>query len=205
MAATSAPYGLRPINLLGGQPNSNTYRMYPIAYNYNTSMLIGDVVKFVTAGAVERFDTDLASTAAAIDALPTAVGVFMGCVYPDPTTSVPVYRDRWPGQLAADPGANKIWAYVCDDPDMLFQVQASGAVARAKQGANVSIKQIATQDATTGHSRCGIKHDSNVATATLPLRIVDFVYGPDSVPGDAYTDVIVRFNTHFHRAVDGLA
>ena len=31
-------------------------------------------------------------------------------------------------------------------------------------------------------------------TATLPMRIVDFVDGPDSSVGDSFTDVIVKFN-----------
>jgi len=41
---------------------------------------------------------------------------------------------------------------------------------------------------------------SGVATTnTYPFRLVDFVDGPDSSVGDAYTDMIVKWNFGIHQ------
>ena len=48
---------------------------------------------------------------------------------------------------------------------------------------------------TIGTSKNAVDISTAVATtATLPLRIIDFVDGPDSSVGDSYTDVIVKYN-----------
>ena len=39
----SAPYGLKPVNLLGGQVFAGSTRMYQIPYAYGTSIFFGDL------------------------------------------------------------------------------------------------------------------------------------------------------------------
>ena len=44
----NAPYGLKPINLIGGQVFAGQTRELPIASGYGTAIYYGDVVKFNT-------------------------------------------------------------------------------------------------------------------------------------------------------------
>ena len=51
--AVSAPYGLKPINLIGGQVFAGATRKLPIQYGYATDIFYGDFVQ-LTRGFVER-------------------------------------------------------------------------------------------------------------------------------------------------------
>ena len=72
----SAPYGLKPINLIGGQVFAGATRQLVIANTsgtgYGTSIFYGDVVKLVSGGTIQK---DTGETTA------TPVGVFLGCQY----------------------------------------------------------------------------------------------------------------------------
>jgi hypothetical protein len=101
--------------------------------------------------------------------------------------------------------AADISAYVLDDPDALFMVQANGPLTQTALGCNASLIQTVVGNPATGNSGVGLSAASVADTATLPLRIVDFVNAPGSAVGDAFTDVIVRINTHFNRTALGVA
>lgn len=180
MAASAAPYGLRPINLIGGRPFSGSTRQIKIASGYAVNIFHGDIVKLVAAGVVEK---DVGTTTA------TPVGVFMGCVYTDPGTSQKTFRQYWPASTVA----SDAYAYVVDDPDVLFQIQGDAAVAQTTLGSNFAIVQTAGSTS-TGNSKVALDASTTASTATLPLRLVDFVDGPESSVGDAFTDCIVKWN-----------
>lgn len=180
MAASAAPYGLRPVNLIGGRPFAGSTRQIKIASGYNVNIFHGDIVKLVAAGVVEK---DTGTTAC------TPVGVFMGCVFTDPTSEQKTFKQYWPaGTVASD-----AYAYVVDDPDVLFQIQGDAAVAQTTLGSNFAIVQTAGSTS-TGNSKVALDASTTASTATLPLRLVDFVDGPDSAVGDAFTDCIVKWN-----------
>ena len=40
-----APYGLKPVNLIGGQVFAGSTREFPIQYGYATNIFYGDFVK----------------------------------------------------------------------------------------------------------------------------------------------------------------
>jgi len=44
-----APYGLKPINLIGGQVFAGSTRELPIQYGYATDIFYGDFVRLTTA------------------------------------------------------------------------------------------------------------------------------------------------------------
>lgn len=199
MATTLAPYGLRPINLLGGQSYAGSTRLYAISPSYATSIQFGDPVLIINSGSTAaalrgylgRFNTNTAAG----QILSTGggfgfVGVFVGCTFTDP-----VYGKVFRQNYGASNPATDIQAYVVDDPDALFQIQADDTLALTALGCNAALIQ--TVAGSSGvNINSGVALDaSSIGTAnTLPLRIVDFV-----TVGDAYTDVIVRINTHFHR------
>ena len=47
---------------------------------------------------------------------------------------------------------------------------------------------------TIGNSKNAVDGNTAATTNTLPLKIIDFVDGPDSEVGDEFTDVLVMFN-----------
>lgn len=181
MSSVATPYGAEPVGTLSASGSfSGKVRHIPIASGYATAIFYGDFVRLVAAGVVEK---DTGTTTA------TPVGVFMGCFYTDPTTKQPTYSQYWPASTVASDAV----AYVLDDPNVLMKMQASGSIAQTALGANVEIVQTAGSTA-VGRSKNAVNAASVGTANTLPLRIVDFVDGPDSQVGDAFTDVIVKFN-----------
>lgn len=193
MAASATPYGLRPINLLGGQPMSHGIRLYAITAAYGTSIFYGDLVKIVAGGTVEK-DTGTATA--------NPVGVFLGCEYELSDMGL-LHKQFWLADTVVKTGTTA-WAYVCDDPDALFEVQADDTLGQDAIGANAAIVQGSGSTA-TGNSGVSLDASSVNVTATLPLRIVDYVDKQGfSELDDAFTDMIVRINTHFNRNATGI-
>src|SRR6478609_3592956 len=196
MAAIASPYGLRPVNMQGGQPMTHGMRLMPIHIQpatpiatYATSIYNGDLVK-LTAGLLTK-ETGTAT------ALP--IGVFLGVEYEDASLGL-FHRQFWPASYVIKPSTTA-WGYVVDDPDCLFEIQAAGPITAAGLGLNIALVQPGAPNdgpAVTGRSKVSAG-TTPAATATLPLRIVDFVKRPGSAVGDAYTDIIVRVNTHANR------
>lgn len=172
-----APYGFKPVNLIGGQVFSGSTREYPIAYNYGVSIFYGDFVQLSSG-----FVTILANTIAGN----AAVGVFLGCSYTDPVTKQTRYSQYYPANtLAGD-----ISAIICDDPDTVFKaavVTAAGntVIASATQllvGQNMA-GNTTTGSAATGNSAGGVV----AATASAGnFRVLGLVPDTQITTGCAY-------------------
>jgi hypothetical protein len=195
----SAPYGLKPINLIGGQPYAGSTRMFKIASGYAANIFYGDVVKLVTAGVIQK---ETGTTTVSANGV---VGVFVGCQYTDPSSKQPRWSQYWPtGTVASD-----AVAYVVDDPDALFKVAAvsSGTTVayygQALVGSNVSLVQN-SGSTNTGDSAVAIDGTSTAATASLPIRIVQGVPDTANSSGD-FCEFIVKFNMPYINsgALDG--
>tara|TARA_R100001129_G_scaffold24941_1_gene16282 strand:+ start:5183 stop:5749 length:567 start_codon:yes stop_codon:yes gene_type:complete len=174
--------GAEPVGTLSASGSfTGKVRHIKIANAYGTAIFYGDFVKLVSSGTVEKasFTT---SVAAGI------VGVFVGCSYTDPSTNQMTFNQQFPASTAAD----DIMAYVVDDPKLLFQMQADEAVAQTGLGNNISAVMTAGSTA-IGRSKNALDGGSIATTNTLPLRVVDFVDGPNSTVGDAFTDCIVTY------------
>ena len=192
MATTATPYGLRPVNMIGGQPFTGSTRAIKIASGYDTNIFNGSIVSIVAGGTVEIVTTngDDSTTFPA-----GTVGVFVGCQYTDATLGT-VHSQYWP----ADQVATDAVAFVVDDPNCLFMAQASGAVTQADLGQNThlgAVQSTSTGSTATGNSTSALDHVTGT-TATWAFRIVDFVESTTSTVGDAYTDLIVKFNPSQH-------
>jgi hypothetical protein len=193
MATTAAPYGLRAVNLVGGQPYAGSTRQLKIASGYASNLYNGQVVMVGTDGYIQLMPS-IGSAADPFDA--GTVGVFVGCSYTDPNTKQKLFAQYWPtGTVASD-----AVAYVVDDPDVLLQVQADGTMAQATLGSNAhlaAVQSSSTGSTTTGNSNTALDATVNT-TSGFAFRVVDFVESPDSTVGDAYTDVLVKFNPDAH-------
>ena len=195
MALTSTPYGLRPINAIGGRPFAGSTRQLPITTGYNTAIANGDIVQVAANGTITKV-TEVGTNAAAFPA--GTVGIFLGCSYTD-SVRVFTQNNQWPAaQVAAD-----AQAYICDDPNALFQIQADAAVAQTLMHSNFAINQTAP-DTANGNSRISLDVATANTTATIAFKLVDFVNAPGSAVGDAFTDVIVKFNPSSHAYTAGL-
>ena len=192
MASTAAPYGLKPVNLIGGQPYAGSTRQIKIASGYGTNIFNGSIVSIVTAGTLEIVTT-VGSNSSVFPA--GTVGVFVGCSYTDPNSKQKVFAQYWPASTVASDAVG----YVVDDPDVVFQIQADASIAQAGLGANAplaAVQSTSTGSTVTGNSTTAL--DATVATTTQAFRIVDFVDSPNSQVGDAFTDVLVKFNIAQH-------
>jgi hypothetical protein len=200
MASTLAPYGLRPINLLGGQGYAGSTRLYAIPASYAVNIQYGDPVIITNTGSTRGYLARFNATTTATTVTSTGggfgfVGVFVGCTFTDPTYGKVFRQNYTSGNTASD-----IQGYVVDDPDALFQIQADNTLAQTALGCNAALIQtVAGNSGANINSGVALQASSIATTATLPVRIVDFVNSTTSQIGDAYTDVIVRINTHFHR------
>lgn len=121
----SGPYGLKPINEVGGLPYAGSTRMIPIQQGYTTNMYNGDVVQVGTAGNLIISSMSVPSTSQTTQtAVPATVGVFIGCEYSGPTGNVILGKNRYNGWLGATNGSAQISdavAYVVDDPNTVFK------------------------------------------------------------------------------------
>jgi hypothetical protein len=200
MASTLAPYGLRPINLLGGQGYAGSTRLYAIPASYAVNIQYGDPVIITNTGSTRGYLARFNATTTATTITSTGggfgfVGVFVGCTFTDPTYGKVFRQNYTSGNSASD-----IQGYVVDDPDALFQIQADDTLAQTTLGCNAALIQtVAGNSGANINSGVALDASSVATTNTLPVRIVDFVNSTTSAIGDAYTDVIVRINTHFHR------
>jgi hypothetical protein len=165
-----APYGLKPLNLIGGQVFAGSTRMYNIQYGYATDIFYGDFVVlsrgFATRASVSTGDT-----------LNQTVGIFLGCTFTSPVTKQKQFSQYWPASTAA----GDCQAYVLDDPDAVFKAVvcssgttvASGAMAMI--GTNLSAINN-TGNTNTGNSANAVLAPTNTpVTTTLPLRMVGLV------------------------------
>ena len=193
MATTASPYGFKPVNLIGGTPYAGSTRQIKIASGYASNLYNGQIVRIATDGTIALM-VNLGSAADVF--LAGTVGVFVGCTYTDPTLKYKLNSQYWPtGTVASD-----AMAYVVDDPNAVFQVQSAGSLTQADLGANVplnAVQSTTTGSTTTGNSNTAVSA-TTAATTLISLRIVDFVNGPFSTVGDAYTDVLVKFNPVAH-------
>ena len=199
------PYGLKPINLIGGQVFAGATRQLPIttsSVNYNTAMFYGDVVQISSSGTVI-----ISTLAAQSSPVAGVVGVFLGCSYTNPATKQKVFQQYWPGYSS---GVTDAVAYICEDPDACFKVVSVGDTANTTGltvtplqqtvlGNNVQLVRN-TGSTTTGDSAIGVYWDSGNPTQTYAMRIVDLVPDTSYVSGGniVYPELIVKFNFGFH-------
>jgi hypothetical protein len=183
MSSVATPHGARPVGTVVGSPYQGKVTHYPITSGYATAIFYGDFVKWADQNPNTTIEKDAGTSSL------TTIGVFLGCAYTDPTTGQFTPNNQFPASTAAD----DIVAYVATDPFILMQMQCNGAATLDTLGKNANVVQTAGSTA-IGVSKNTVGISTAATTNTLPLKIVDFVDGPDSAVGDAFTDVLVMVN-----------
>lgn len=190
-----AGYGLEPVRQSnGGTIRANNFsdgNGYRIAATAPSAFFEGDLVTYSSGNIVT--DMGAASPGA-------VVGVFWGAEYSDNSSGdVKFVRSIASGTVAKA----KFKAYVYDDPNTLFKIQAdqaSTAIAAADVGKNVQI--VASPTGSTVTFKSGLVADSSTkaTTNTFPLQILGSAQDDLGFTSAGTTmDVLVRINTHQHR------
>ena len=192
MATTAAPYGLKPVKRADGMAYAGATSQYLIdPAGEGTNLFYGQVVHIGADGYIAL------STATGADgttnAFPTgttltgSLGVFVGCEYVN-DQGQHTFAQYYPSGTA---NGGAIKAYVVDDPNVLFQVQADGAMDQSDIGANTffaAAQSTSTGNTATGNSTSAV--DATTVTTTAAFRIV----GAVSPIGDAFPDLLVKLN-----------
>jgi hypothetical protein len=176
MSAVSAPFGF-----VATRAGEDAARPYQIAPAYATAIYKNQAVTLDANGTIT-------AAAAASDIL----GVFVGVEYID-ADGRPQTRNSWPAGGVA--GATNVTAYVLDDPEQEYLVQASGPIAAADIGAQADISGPNAGSAFLGLSQSMI--GAIVAAAAQgQFRIVGIEAAVDNAAGDAFTRCLVRIARH---------
>ncbi len=183
MANKDAPFGFRAVGELGSSIQNGGTSKYLIASGETDVIYKGDVVTLETAGTI----TVSGNTTTA------NIGVFNGCFYNDPTTQKPTWKNYYPGSIT--PSVGNIDAFVYDDPNMLFEVQANGTIAQTAVGDNCD-QVYAAGSTINGASKSEL---GSVAGGTAQFRVVRISEDPDNSDiSSANSNWIVRFNEHLY-------
>lgn len=199
MASTASPYGLRPVNLVGGIPFAGATREVKMSTNNATAFAVGDLVILSAAGnPIAGAATPTAGTTAGI------IGVAVGFRYVMPGTKQPMWGQYLPAN-AITAGYTDVFVMVADDPNTVFQVQGSAAFGTLTNGAagavgkNAALGNFAAQSATYGVSGVNLVVGANggslASTNTLAMRVIGVVPGTET---DTYPELLVKFNAGVH-------
>lgn len=166
MTNIQAPYGFQFVrNYYSAAPTYQT-SVYQISSSNANSFGKGDVVKGLSTGFIDRALTS--------DTL--FLGILDRIEYFDTTLQAKQFRNAWLAPTSALAGS--VIAYVIDDPNAVFGVQAGGSsttpVAYADVSANINFGGNAAPNTKTGLSVAYADQSTiNPATATLPFRIIN--------------------------------
>jgi hypothetical protein len=194
MANQLEKFGLRPYRKLDGTPLVGAQNRYTIKAGYATAIYQGDLVIPVSTGNIERHT---AGNGAAV------VGVFNGVFYNDPTTQKPTYKNYYPGGVT--PTQGNITAFVVDDPDAVFLMDADQSFTRADLFKNYSVTN-ATGVTATGISQVQLDVSASGTTTTFAVQAIDISQDPDNSDVTvSNANILVRINNHFFRSGTGIA
>lgn len=201
MANADTPFGLKPIRHMLGVPLAATIRPYYVASTYDTALFIGDPVIKVDGG----------SNAAAVEAPGAghfAIGTLPLVEKAAATTNTPITGvivgfaiDPSNHELKHRPASTGRIAYVCDDPLMIYEIQADGAVAATTIGLNANLIFTHAGNTITGVSGVELDTTSDTpdTTATDQLKILRAVnrVDNDTTLAHAKVEVIINRPTQF--------
>ena len=192
MASTASPYGFKAVNELGGLPYAGSTRTFLIdPAGYNTNIFNGSIVAINSSGYINIVTTNGDNSTP----FPAGtIGVFVGCSYYNAQGQL-IFSQYYPANTTG-----VVQAFVIDDDRAVFQAQADGSIGQTGLGMNAilaAVQSTSTGSTTNGNSNTAIS-STLAATSGYAFRIVGFVNSTTSQVGDAYTDVLVKFNPGSH-------
>lgn len=195
MANTNTPFGLKPVLHRNGQPYNGAVNPYYVPAAYATALFVGDPV--VITGTANTTRVKLPSAGSfEIGTLPAINKATAGTT--NRITGVIVGFSAEFNSLTYNAASTERIAYVCDDPDVMFEIQADGALAAVDVGLNACV--IYTVAGSTNSGLSGVQLDTTSAvpatTVGFQLKINRLVNREDNEAGTAYTKALVTINQH---------
>ena len=209
MANTQSPFGFTQVGTASGPPNfarAGSGSPYKIKSTFTTAIFFGDPVRMWVSGdsatSAAGYITPWLNGDGAGSALKILVGIFLGCEYLSASQKKTVWNNYYPGSDAS----GDVSAYVCDDPNSQWMVQAGATpIDYTPIGANVDVSS--TASSSLGSTITGISGQAvatPTTTVTLPFKVVNIVVSPSGVNGrddtTGYNNVIVAFNNQIYKA-----
>ena len=173
--------------MMGGAPYSGGQSRYRIANNQSGAIFQGDLVKQLTGGTLTDLVRPLLLPFLSL-ACSTAVGIRT------PLHLSRFFSNYYPGSVAAD----DIIAFIVDDPNVVFEVQADDTFPVADLFGNFDVvDQSTTGDTRSGRSNMELDVTTGATTTTLPLKAIDISQDPDNDDvANANTNVMVVIQNH---------
>lgn len=201
MSNRDTRFGLRPIRHRNGAPYSGAANPYFVPASYATALFLGDaVVKTGTANTA--IVTAPGAGEFAIGSLPEINRVAAGDG--NAITGVIVGFAPLPDNLSLNynPASTARVVYVCDDPDVVFEIQADGAVPATSVGLNAVLIYTHAGSTVTGFSGAELDttSDAPAADASNQLTIQRVVNRLDNTPNSIHNKVEVKINLHTEAA-----
>ena len=194
---SDTPFGLRPVRHRNGAPYNGAANPYFIPASYATALFIGDAVVKTGTSNTAQVSAPGAGTFP-IGSLPEINRVAAGDG--NAITGVIVGFAANPDALGLtyNPASTARVAYVCDDPDVVFEIQADGAIAAAQVGLNAVLIYTNAGSTVTGRSGAELDTTSDVPAADLSnqLTIQRVINRDDNFAATNFTKVEVKINQH---------
>ena len=198
MANADNPTGLRPVMHVSGAPYNGAVNPYYVASGYGVAMFIGDPVLKYTDGSNAAAVTAPGAGTFAIGTLPEVrlAPVTDGTKI----TGVIVAFSALPDDLTKlhNPASTERIAWVCDDPEVLFEIKADGIVTTTMIGLNAQMIATHSGSTTTGLSgrELDISGDPPGADASNQLLIHRLVNKEGVDTTLTHAQVLVSINQH---------
>ncbi len=198
MANADTPFGLRPIKHRNGAPYNGAVNPYYVSNATNNTLFIGDMVLI----------TGTANTAAVT--VPGAGSFAIGTLPEILRVASPADGQRCSGVIvsfAADPTAlenqyrldsTERVAWVCDDPDVVFEIQGDSATAPAATSVGAAAPYVQTHQGSTTTGLSGMELDvSELGTNPQDLLLVmRLVNRPDNATTLIHAKLEVIISNH---------
>ena len=198
MANKDAPFGFRAIGGMGSSYETQGTSKYQIADNSTSAIYQGDLCM---TGGYNSDQTDANSVAVAVGYISCSsvtenilnFGVFNGCFYIDPTTAKPTWKNYYPGAVNITTGT--IDAYCYDNPQQLYEVQASGSLAQTDMGNLIDTNTYVAGSTINGHSKEELASAVTGSGATAQWRLIRGSEDPsNNDKSAANSNWVVRLN-----------
>ena len=196
MSATNAPFGLRPAFHPSGLDRAQALAG-GITSGYATQILKGQPVAYSASNGVIVPITANSTNAA-------WSGAFAGVQWTDTTGRARV-SNYWPANTAYTAGT--CVAYFYNDQNIVYEIQADGAMAQTTIGNEYLFTNVTSGSSTTGLSQATLGASTAVGNSTQgQMRVVDLAPYVDNAWGDAYTIVrVVNSNSQMFGAFTAFA
>lgn len=196
MANVDSPFGMKPVRYKSGAPYNGAVNPMWIDGDYGTALFVGDPVIKVAGGSNDTAVSVPGAGLFNIGTLPSVEKATAGDA--NKITGVIVGFSALPSDLTKqyNPASTERVAWVADDPNLVFEIQADGAIPAANMGFNADLVYTHSGSTYTGLSGAELNSATDEADQSSQLLIVGAVNRDDNDTTLTHCKVLVMINQH---------